>query len=186
MPCAWAGLGRDPNTCKAVTMLIDYIKASGKMAVIDADALYALSKYKRKLNKNFVVTPNMGELALFHKRKIKPNDLSARIDAAVGISKLLDCIVLLKGHDDIITDGKRIKVVKSSSSALAIMGTGDVLAGIIGAYTAQNSDMFIAATAAAYLHATIGDRLHKEKGNRLLAGDVVEYIPKILRKFDRN
>ena len=108
------GLGRGTNTCKAVAKLIDYIKANGKMAVIDSDALYALSRYKRKLNKDFVITPNLEELRLFCKGKPVQNDLHTRIGAAIKLSKMLDSNVLLKGHEDIITDGKRVKVVKST------------------------------------------------------------------------
>ena len=44
MPCSGARPWKGRKPCKAVAKLIDYIKASGKMAVIDADALYALSK----------------------------------------------------------------------------------------------------------------------------------------------
>ena len=42
-----------------------------------------------------------------------------------------------------------------------------------------------AAAAGAYLHARIGDLLYKEKGYHVIASDVVDYIPKILKGFDR-
>ena len=129
---------------------------------------------------------NASELNFFYSKKAGPKDLHARIGAAINLSRLLDSNVLLKGHEDIITDGRRVKITNSNSSALATMGTGDVLAGMIGAYTVHNRDVLTAAVAASYLHKVIGDRLHKEKGNHILASDVVEYIPKLLKRFDKN
>lgn len=179
------GLGKSDETCKAVIKLIDYIKGAGKRAVIDADALYALNKYRRKLNMNFLITPNKEEFEFFHKGKIKDSDMQARIDAAIKVSHDLNANVLLKGHESIVTDGKRVKIVDSESSALAVMGTGDTLAGIIGGYLTKNRDIFTSAVAGAYLHATIGDILYKEKGNHILASDVVDYIPDLLKRYDR-
>jgi len=178
------GLGRAEDTCKAVIRLIDYIKKSGKMAVIDADALYALGKYRRKLNKNFLVTPNGEELGFFHEKAVRAKATGERREAALRLSRTLNANVLLKGHEVVITDGKTVKLVRSKSSALATMGTGDVLSGIIGAYAANNK-MFIAAVAGARLHSIIGDRLHKEMGDHILASDVVDAIPAVLKRFDR-
>lgn len=179
------GLGKDDATSKAVIKLIDYIKKTDKRAVIDADALYALGKYPRKLNMNFIITPNKEEFEFFYKGKIKDSDIKARIDAAIRVSKNLNANILFKGHESIVTDGKRVKIINSKSSALAVMGTGDTLAGMVGGFVTKNSDLFIATVAGTYLHAIIGDNLYKEKGNHILASDVVDLIPKILKKFDR-
>ncbi len=179
------GLGRGADTGKAVIELVDYIKESGKMAVVDADALYALGRHRRKLNKNFLVTPNGDELGFFQKERMRTNAINERAKAALELSKMLNANVLLKGHEVVITDGKMVKLVKSRSSALATMGTGDVLSGIIGAYAANNR-MFVAAVAGAYLHSMIGDRLYKAMGNHILASDVVDAIPAALRRFDKS
>ena len=179
------GIGRRNETAKAVIELIDRIKGSGKKCVIDADALYALAKSKKKLGKNFIITPNQRELKLFYDKDLNESDTNARKEAAIRVSKALDCVVLLKGHETVVTDGKRTKIIRAKSSALAVMGTGDVLSGMIGAYAAKNNDLFVAGVAGAYLHAMIGDALYKEKGNHILASDVVDGIPKILKKFDK-
>ena len=135
---------------------------------------------------NFIITPNKSEFGLFYKEKIDDKDLSARINASIWVSKMLNVNVLLKGHDTIVTDGNRVKVIRARSSALAVMGTGDTLTGIIGAYATRNKDVFVAGVAGAYLHAVIGDRLHKEKGNHILASDVVNSIPRVLKRYDRD
>ena len=141
------GMGKGEQTCRAAIKLIDYIKRSGKRAIIDADALYALKKYKRKLNMNFVITPNKEEFEFFYKAKLNDGDINSRIDAAIKVSRQLNANVLFKGHESIVTDGSRVKIIKAKSSALAVMGTGDTLAGIVGGYATKNSDVFVAAVA---------------------------------------
>jgi hydroxyethylthiazole kinase-like uncharacterized protein yjeF len=180
------GLGRKPKTIKAVTKLLAYLDKKEKRVVVDADALYAVAKYTKKLSRNFILTPNAKEFLLFYKKKFDDRSLSSKISAAIEVSKTLNANILLKGHNTIVTDGRRTKIITAKTSALATMGTGDVLSGIIGAYAAKNKDMFVSAVAGAYLHALIGDALYKEKGNHILASDVVDLIPSILKKFDRD
>lgn len=93
--------------------------------------------------------------------------------------------MLLKGHETVVTDGKRIRVNRARTSALATMGTGDVLAGMIAGYAATGADIFDAALAGAYLHSRIGDELAKRMGSHIISIDVVESIPSILKRFDK-
>ena len=174
------GLGRSKETLHAVAKFIDRACAEGKRVVVDADALYAI-KYVKRLNKNVLMTPNAFEFRLFYRRKLDQKDLKSRTSAAIEVAERLDANVLLKGHETVVTDGKRWKTVAARSSALATMGTGDVLAGMIGGFAAGNKDMFIAAVAGAYLHTQIGDSLYKKKGNHIIATDVIDAIPGIFK-----
>ena len=83
-----------------------------------------------------------------------------------------------------MTDGKVAKIVESESATLATMGTGDVLSGIIGGYAAAGATAFEAAVAGAYLNSRIGDLLAMEKGNHILASDIVDKIPRLIKDFD--
>ncbi len=179
------GIGRKPGTLKTIRKLFDYAIENNRRVIADADAIYALVGYRKRLNMNFIITPNKNEFGLFYKKRLGDTDLHARISAAKEVSRSLNAVVLLKGHETVITDGKRVKVARAGSAALAVMGTGDVLAGIIGGFAANSSDMFAAGVAGAYLHMTIGDLLHKEMGNHILASDVVSSIPKVLKRLDK-
>jgi NAD(P)H-hydrate epimerase len=179
------GIGRSSESANAASKLIAYALKTGKATVIDADAIYAVSRYRVRLNDNAIIMPNEREFELLYSGRIRKNALAERIRASAELAKRLNTNILLKGHDTIITDGKRTKVVRARHAALAVMGTGDVLSGIVGAYAAKTGDAFASGVAGAYLHATIGDRLYKEKGNHILASDVVDYIPKILKRHDR-
>lgn len=176
------GLGREKMTMNAVRMLLGHAKSNGMKVVVDADAIYALAGYRKELGSDFIITPNMKEFGLFCKKDISERDLSLRVEAAMNVSRSLNAIVVLKGHDSVIANGKIAKVSRAKSSALAVMGTGDVLSGIIGGYAALNKDAFAAAVAGVHLHTLIGDMLYKEKGNHILASDVVGGIPRLLSK----
>lgn len=178
------GLGKKKTCLLAVNRLIKYLLSTNKRVVIDADAIFGIGSLK--LNGNFAITPNQKEFSEFHKKQIDQDDLGARSYAAIKIAKKLDATVVLKGHQTVVTDGKRLKIVNSTSSALATMGTGDVLAGIIGGYAALGNEMFVAGVAGAYLHSRIGDELSREKGSHLLATDLLDEIPKIIKRFDKN
>lgn len=180
------GLGREHASISCVSKLIIYAASAGKKVVIDADAIHAIKMLKKRLNKNVVVTPNIKEFSFFYGAKFDAMNIWSKIMAAMSAAKMLNANFVLKGHQTIITDGSEFKIAASTSSSLATMGTGDVLSGIIGGYAARNKSMFIASVAGAYLHARIGDLLYKKKGNHILASDVVEYIPKIIKEFDKN
>ena len=174
------GTGREKGTLHAMAKFIDWACVNGKRIIIDADALYSI-RYAKRLNKNVLITPNGFEFQIFHGRRLDQKDLASRIKAAMEVAKRLDANVLLKGHETIVTDGVRYKIIRSRSSALATMGTGDVLAGMVGGFAARNEDMLIAAVAGAYLQARIGDSLYKKKGNHIIATDVVDAIPGIFK-----
>jgi len=176
------GLGRKKGSLVAISRLAKLLINSDKRAVIDADAISSVAKMR--LSKNFAITPNQKEFSLFYKKEIG-DDLGKRAYAAIVVAKKINANVVLKGHEMIVTDGIRIKIVKSKSAALATMGTGDVLSGLIGGYAALNSDMFVASVAGAYLHALIGDRLNSRMGNHILATDVIAEIPKAIKEFDK-
>jgi len=180
------GISDSSQSLRATSKIISYAVRESKNVVADAGAIRALSEYPVKLGMNVVITPNEKEFMLLHNEELDPKNLRRRIDAALSVARKMGCIVLMKGHDTIVTDAERVKVVSSKSSVLAVMGTGDVLAGIIGGLASRSGDSFTAAVAGAYLHSKIGDALSKSMGNHILASDVIDCLPKAMKKFDRN
>jgi ADP-dependent NAD(P)H-hydrate dehydratase / NAD(P)H-hydrate epimerase len=179
------GLGSNPVMLREAAKIVEYAAKSGKKVVVDADCIRAISQSKGKLGNNVVLTPHDGEFQALSGIRLPKEDLNVRVAAAKKVALNRNCIILLKGHSTIITDGRKVVINKTKSASLATMGTGDVLSGIIAGYAATGCSVFEAATAGAYLHGLIGDRLNKVKGNHILAVDVVDAIPGILKKFDK-
>ncbi len=179
------GIGREKRSLEISARIIDYAIKHDKKVVIDADAIYSL-RFLKKTSPKMLVTPQKYEFEeLSGNIPEDEENMEGRIVSAEDAARELGCCVLLKGHETIVTDGDRTRIILPRHSSLAIMGTGDVLSGMIGGYAARGADMFRSGTAAAYLHAKIGDRLYAEKGNHILASDVVDTIPEIIKKYDK-
>lgn len=179
------GLGREKASLATAAKIVSYCMELGKKIIVDADAIRALRLLNWRLNKNVLITPNDNEFLHIFKVRLDKRDLEKRIRTVANVAKNLNANVLLKGHVTILSDGSVAKIIRAKTAALATMGTGDVLAGIIGGLAARKNDMLSAAAAGAFVHARIGDVLYKEKGYHAIASDVVDYIPRVMKEFDR-
>jgi NAD(P)H-hydrate epimerase len=92
---------------------------------------------------------------------------------------------VLKGHETIVTDGHCYSINHTGNPGMATGGTGDVLAGMVGALLARGHDAWTAATAAAYVHGLAGDHAAARLGEEsLLAGDVADGLADALRSLE--
>ena len=175
------GLGRDRSTWRLVVDLALHAECP---LVIDADGLNALAdspRSKRKLGPRRVLTPHPGEMGrLLGKTAEQVNQ--DRQGSARRAAKEWGAVVVLKGAHTVVAhpDG-RISEDPHEVPALASGGTGDVLAGVIGALLAQGLDAFSAAVTGVYVHAAAGRRLAQRLGDSgLLAGDLLVEIPLVM------
>ncbi len=180
------GSGMDPDiTCyRQLKALFDAEKKANRSVIVDGMGLRLVSKYKNLITNNMVLTPHDGEFKALSGVDTKAQSLYKRIYAALDFAKTYGCTLVLKGHDTIITDGKLLKVNRAKTPALATMGTGDVLAGIIASYAALNRNLFESAAAAVYVHAAIGDKLYAQRGIHITAQDVIAELPETMKQFD--
>lgn len=170
---------------KFVRSVMRFERDSGNIVIADASVLKFFKNDKGLFWKNLIITPHTGEYRKLTGTDLKSASLSEKIKSVVSFAKEHDCIVLLKGNTTIITDGKRVKLNKARTPALAVQGTGDVLCGMIAAYASMHREPFESTVAAAYVHARIGDELFKKKGLHIIARDLTEAIPDVLKRFDR-
>ncbi|MEM4097556.1 MAG: NAD(P)H-hydrate dehydratase [Candidatus Micrarchaeaceae archaeon] len=175
------GMGMQNISEKILNEIIEKEVKLKNAVIVDGGAIDAAKKIFN-LNGS-IITPHDGEFYRLTGRK-PSEDIEKRVRDAIDFSKRHKGILVLKGHQTIIAGNGKVKISNPSSSALATMGTGDVLAGIIGAYSAICKDGFKSAVAGVYTHASIGDILYKQKGNHILASDIINEIPNFLKKFD--
>lgn len=158
----------------------EYINHVNLPCVIDADAIHAISKSKKLNIKKCVITPHSYEFSALS--GIKPTNKSdRRIEAVKKVAKDMDTTILLKGNIDIISDGIKVATNKTGNPYMTVGGTGDTLAGICGSLLAQGVDCFTAACAAAYINGKAGDIAAKQLKQALMATDLIEYIPKVIK-----
>jgi ADP-dependent NAD(P)H-hydrate dehydratase / NAD(P)H-hydrate epimerase len=155
-----------------------------KPLVLDADGLGAHAGEPELLARRThptVLTPHEGELGRLlgvDSKVVAAERLRHARDAAVRSG----AIVVLKGDDTLIAapDGV-VAVSPGATPALATAGTGDVLAGVLGALLAKGMEAFEAACAAVTLHALAGRRAAELQGAEgVIASDVITGLPRSL------
>lgn len=177
------GLGDAYETMDAVPGVVKKILKMGKPLIIDADGLKALGKKHDILkHSQTVITPHAGEFKIFTGESL-PEDIEKRKKLVFSWAKKLDITIFLKGPIDIISDGKITKLNRIHNEAMTVGGTGDVLAGIIGSLLSKKVSPINAARIAAFLNGEAGNYAFSKKSYGLLATDVIEEIPTVLKEY---
>ena len=176
------GLGIASETRTAVKELISSYK---KPMVIDADALNGLSMEKNlpSLPPGSILTPHPKEFErLFGECK---NDFE-RIEKALNNAKLINCLIILKGHHTFIACPSGIGYFNSTGNAgMATAGSGDVLTGMITSLLAQEYTSEDASILAVYLHGSAGDFAANESSKEaMIAGDIIDNISKAFKQLE--
>ncbi len=149
--------------------------------VLDADGLNAHAGRLAELagrTAPTVLTPHAGELGRL--LAIESGAVSAaRLHHARAAATQANAIIVLKGDDTLVVapDGS-VAVSPGAAPALASAGTGDVLAGVLGAMLAKGIEPFAAACAAVMLHVLAGRRAAATHGAEgVIASDVIAALP---------
>lgn len=179
------GLGPLEKTKKGTLELIREIVKKRIPMVIDADALKALQGELEMIKgTRTILTPHFGEYQILTSQEFKTSPtLLEKIKNVEKFAADYDLTILLKGPEDVISDGKRIKINWTGTPAMTVGGTGDVLTGICSALIANNKiSPFDAACCGAFINGRAGEfAIGDLAGNHLLATDLIEYIPQAMR-----
>ena len=100
-----------------------------------------------------------------------------RLKAARDLAKGYHCIAVLKGAGTVVCDGPTSTVNGTGNPLLATAGTGDVLAGMIGALLAQGFDAAAAARLGVCMHGAAADLMRARGVKRAVASDVIAELP---------
>ncbi len=170
------GLGLDARARDAVVAALE---GSSVPCVIDADALGHFMDDPTRLarwGERLVLTPHAGELArLFGVTgEIVEAD---RFDWANRAARDTGAVVVLKGPRTLVARPEHpILINPTGGPALATAGSGDVLAGVVGALLVEH-EPHIAAWMGAWLHGRAGDAWAEAHGDRgLLAHEIADRI----------
>ena len=180
------GWGFSPERAQELGALFD---AAEVPLCLDADALTILAQEPslwEKLPEGSVLTPHpgeMGRLMGLNSKEIQGD----RCAAALKLAESRRCTVVLKGAGTVIAhhDGQ-LSIVKAGSPALATGGTGDVLAGLLGAQLAQGIEPHRAAQIAVLAHGRAGEIAAQALGESgVTASDVVEGLGSVWQGWGR-
>jgi ADP-dependent NAD(P)H-hydrate dehydratase / NAD(P)H-hydrate epimerase len=148
------GSGADAETC------LGSVLAQSVPVVVDADALTLLGRNPTLMADRgapTVLTPHHGELDRLMESLPPSFPAAVPMVAARSVARWLGAVVALKGHRTLIAtprDGTYVNM--TGTPWLATAGTGDVLAGVIGALLAGGVPAARAAASGAWIHGLAG------------------------------
>jgi hydroxyethylthiazole kinase-like uncharacterized protein yjeF len=184
------GLGQDPSTG---ALVLEVVRRCEVPLLVDADALNALAAARgeervealRRRPAATVLTPHPGEMSRLNREPIASIQ-ARRVEAARALARESGALVVLKGQRTVVAEPTgRAALNPTGNPGMGTGGTGDVLSGVVGALLARHG-AWLAATAGVFVHGRAGDRAAESLGQEgLLAGDLAEAIPGVLRSLGR-
>ena len=150
-----------------VKSVMPKVLSTARRAVLDADALNAIAldlqlqtllKVRQSRGCLTILTPHPLEAARLMDCHISAVQAD-RLGMARQLAERFACVVVLKGSGSVIAAPGQPALINSTGNALlATAGTGDVLAGMMGACLARGMSAFDAAANAVFAHGHRADR----------------------------
>lgn len=168
--------------------VLKYLAHMGeKPLLLDADALNLMSGHLDWLKQRSlpaVLTPHPGEMSRLTGLSVD-NINNNRLQVTAKAAREWNAVVLLKGAGTVIgAPNGEIMINTTGNPGMATAGSGDVLAGIIGALLAQGMAPFQAAVLGCWTHGAAGDDAAGHVGEvSLMASDIIKGIPRIIRQL---
>lgn len=165
-----------------VSVLSEVLKFPGKL-LLDADALNLLVRHPEiwSPREDVVLTPHPGEAERLRIAFGIPES-GSRSEAAAALAARLGAVIVLKGARTVTaTEAGELALNTSGSPDLATAGSGDVLAGLIGALLANGMPVSTAAKLGVFIHGRAGER----GGRGIIADDLPTEIAATMRDIEK-
>jgi NAD(P)H-hydrate epimerase len=181
------GMGRGPFSRLVFEAFMGRAAGSKvKRVVVDGDGLYHLAALKKRGSRGkeaqVIITPHFAEASRLCGRAVDEIKRD-RPRAAVELARETGAVTLLKGPASIVSDGEYSLVNSTGNPALATAGSGDVLAGIIGALLLRELPPLEAAGLGAYIHGLAADLcVERSRLEILKATDILGCIREAVRR----
>ncbi len=180
------GLGQSESVIQAVHALLAETTVP---VIVDADGINALAAHTIEREADdipWILTPHPAEMARLLGCSVEEVQRD-REQAAVTAARCYRAIVVLKGHRTVVADQQGVQYVNETGNAgMATAGSGDVLAGMIGAFVAQGIPPLQAAISGVYLHGAAGDRAAaRSSQHSLLASDIIDGLPELFLQLEQ-
>ena len=173
--CVVTGCGLSRRCAPEV---LETLMTCGLPVVLDADALNIIAendRLKKLLCDNHIITPHPGEARRLLGREMIDPMTDARALGALGP------VAVLKGASTVVCADGRLFVSASGCAGMAKGGSGDVLAGMLGALISQKLPPKIAAYVGPQLHGLAGEAAQEEFGERgMLPTDLIEMLTEVM------
>lgn len=181
------GLGKSELSKQTVRYILENYD---KKLILDADGINILASdidMIKNTKATVILTPHVGEMSRLSGLTSEEVEADREI-VTTNMARELNAVILLKGAATVIASPKKkstVYVNHSGNPGMATAGSGDVLAGIIGALSAVVEEPHRAAAIAAYIHGLAGNIAADELSmTGMIAGDMIARLPRVFKRFE--
>jgi hydroxyethylthiazole kinase-like uncharacterized protein yjeF len=162
--------GDDDTKTLTETLLKKY---PNKKWIIDGGSLQVINP--EIIPYNSIITPHVREFEKLFGLKVSRENIEA-------MSKKYKIVIVVKGPMDIVCSPGKCISIKGGNAGMTKGGTGDALAALIASLYCKN-EAFLSAECGSFINKKAGESLFKRVGYYFNSSDLVDEIPKVMKKF---
>ena len=186
--CVIAGPGLSQSETASALLEAVIESPAGIPVILDADALNLLSCRESlpELSERFVLTPHPGELSRLLKTAVPEIAEKGLLSCSQTLHALCGAVCVCKDARTVIRTGaKPVYLNLTGNDGMAVGGSGDVLAGLIGGLAAQGIPAGPAAAAGVWIHGAAGDEAARILGRHsMTAESILNGIPAVMKRME--
>jgi ADP-dependent NAD(P)H-hydrate dehydratase len=175
------GMGLNISKSQSLILLVQKLLEGDSHLVLDAGAL--IPDILPGISKNeTIVTPHAGEFKrLFGDSPT--SKLSEQVELVSQKAKEFGLIIVLKGYQNIVSDGESTYVIERSTPSMTVGGTGDILSGLITGFRTKYGSVH-SCLLGLFFNGKAGLRISSKIGFHMLASDLLTELPYIMKEYD--
>lgn len=182
--CIGCGLNRSPEASELLKLITSSVHCP---VILDADGINQAADCIDIIEHHsspMIITPHPAEMARLW--GVSANEVNAdRLGYASKTADRFKVTVVLKGANTVVATPKGLTFANMNGNpGMATAGSGDCLAGIITALTAEGLSPESAACCGVYIHAAAGDFAAEQFGEiSMCVEDMINMLPRVFKSF---
>jgi NAD(P)H-hydrate epimerase len=175
------GMGLNTSKPQPLILLIQELLEDDSHLIMDAGALH------REIlpgisNNDTIVTPHAGEFKRLFGDDPTTN-LAGQIELVSRKAKEFGLIIVLKGYQNIVSDGVSTFVLERTTPSMTVGGTGDILSGLITGFRTKYGPLH-SCLLGLFFNGKAASRLSNKIGFHMLASDLLTELPYVMKEYD--
>ena len=176
------GMGLNVSRSQPLILLIQKLLEDDSQLVIDAGALIS-DILPHISNNQTIVTPHAGEFKRIF-GEIPTSKLPEQIKLVTRKAKEFGLIIVLKGHQNIVSDGEDTFVIERTTPSMTVGGTGDILSGLITGFRTKYGSLH-SCLLGLFFNGLAGLRVSDKIGSHMVASDLLTELPYVMKEYDK-
>ncbi len=175
------GMGMTIAKPEALKSLIKRLRGMETQLLLDASALIP-DILNDISGTNTIVTPHPGE----YKRIFGEEAGKDEAEQIINVQKMTEryqITIVLKGPVNVVCDKDKVALIKRSTPAMTVGGTGDILSGLAAGFLSKMKP-FDASLLGVYFNGVAASLAYRRLGLHIVATDIIDELPKALKDFD--